>query len=74
MATTKAQQRAVNKYISNNYDRLNITIPKGQKEAVEAHASSKGQSVNGLVNDLLREDMGLSLEDWKGKPTADQGT
>ena len=48
-----------------NYDRLAITIPKGQKQAVEAHASSKGQSVNGLVNALLRADMGLTEDEWK---------
>lgn len=60
---------ANNRYTTKAYDRLNIVIPKGQKEAVEAHASSKGQSVNGLVNELLRADMGLSLEEWKGKET-----
>ena len=49
-----------------NYDRLAITIPKGQKQAVEAHASSRGQSVNGLVNTLLRADMGLTEGEWKG--------
>ncbi len=65
MATTKAQQKAVNKYIKANYERLNITIPKGQKQAVEAHAKSKGESVNGLVNSLLRADMGLSEAEWK---------
>lgn len=52
-----------------NYARLNITIPITQKQAVEAHASSKGKSVNGLVNDLLREDMGLTEAQWKSKPT-----
>lgn len=65
MATTKAQQKAVNKYVKSNYDRLNIVIPKGRKQAVEAHAKHKGESVNGLVNTLLREDMGLSEGDWK---------
>ena len=49
-----------------NYDRLAITIPKGQKQAVEAHAQGKGQSVNGLVNALLRDDMGLTEGEWKG--------
>ena len=48
-----------------NYARLNITIPKGQKQAVEAHAKSKGESVNGLVNGLLRADMGLSEAERK---------
>lgn len=28
MTTTKAQQKAVNKYVSKNYDRINITLPK----------------------------------------------
>lgn len=42
------------------YDRISVTIPKGQKQAVEAHAKSKGESVNGLINTLLRADMGLS--------------
>lgn len=52
-------------YNEKNYARLNITIPKGQKQAVEAHAASKGESVNGLVNALLRADMGLSESEWK---------
>ena len=65
MTVSKAQQKAVNGYISRNYDRINLTIPKGQKQAVEAHASSKGQSVNGLVNALLRADMGLTEDEWK---------
>ena len=63
--TSKAQQKAVNKYIKGNYDRLNVTIPKGRKAAVEAHAKSKGESVNGLVNTLLRADMGLTEDEWK---------
>ena len=54
------------KFNEQAYDRLAITIPKGQKQAVEAHAQSKGESVNGLVNALLRADMGLTLEEWKG--------
>lgn len=47
------------------YDRLNIVIPKGLKRAVEAHAKHQGESVNGLVNELLRADMGLSEDEWK---------
>lgn len=49
------------------YDRLAITIPKGKKAALESHATSKGKSINGLVNDLIREDMGIPAEDWKGQ-------
>ena len=52
-------------YNEKAYDRLAITIPKGQKKAVEAHAHNKGETVNGLVNGLLRADMGLSDSEWK---------
>ena len=33
-----------------------------------AHASSNWQSVNGLVNALLRADMGLTEDEWKQPP------
>ena len=65
MAISKAQQRAVNKYIKGNYDRINLVVPKGRKAAIEAHAQSKGESVNGLLNGLLRAELGMSEEAWK---------
>ena len=65
MATTKAQQRAVNKYIKKNYDSLRIGVPKGRKAEIEAYARAAGESVNGLVNALLRERLGQSEEEWK---------
>ena len=67
MAISKAQQRAVAKYTAANYDELKVRIPKGRKIDVEAHAKSKGESVNGLINALLRADMGLSEDEWKEK-------
>ena len=72
MATTKAQQRAVNKYIGNNYDRINLTIPKGRKTAVEAYAKLHGETVNGLINSLLQREIGLSDEEWKAKPETEE--
>ena len=65
MATTKAQQRAVNKYIKNNYDRLNITLPAGQKTTVEAAAAAAGESVNQYTQKALLARMGL--ETWPDK-------
>ena len=43
MAYSKAGMRAVEKYVKENYSRLNIKIPKAQKAAVEAHAQRKGE-------------------------------
>lgn len=57
MATTKAGQRAVNKYMKENYDRVNLTMPKGEKEAVKAHAEARGESVNAFINRAIKEAM-----------------
>ena len=65
MAKTKTSTAVKRRYNEKAYDRLAVTIPKGQKAAVEAHAQNKGLSVNGLVNALLREDLNLSEEEWK---------
>lgn len=69
MPTTKAQQRAVAKYMKANYDEMKIRLPKGQKQAVESYARAKGESINGLVNGLLRVEMGLSKNEWKAIQT-----
>ena len=58
-----------NRWNQNKYDRLTLMIPKGRKKDVEAYAQSKGLSVNGLINALLREGMKLSEEEWKGGAT-----
>ena len=60
-----ARTKANRKYNEKAYDRISITIPKGRKQAVEAYAKSKGESVNGMVNRLVRAEMGLSEDEWK---------
>ena len=46
-----------NAFIANAYDRINLTIPKGQKEAIKARAESQGESVNAYIWRLIQEDM-----------------
>lgn len=57
MAISKSQQKSVHKYVKANYDRLELTLPKGQKEAVREYASSKGESVNGFIQRAIKETM-----------------
>ncbi len=57
MPVPKANQRAVNKYVKNNYDRINVTMPKGKKETIQAHAEAQGQSVNAYINAAIDEKM-----------------
>lgn len=46
-----------NSFIASAYDRINLTVPKGQKDIIKAHAESKGMSVNKYINDLIEKDM-----------------
>ena len=57
MAVSKAQQKAVNKYMKENYDRINLTVPKGDKEKIAIAAAAAGQSVNAFINEAIREKM-----------------
>ena len=38
MAVTKAQQRAVSKYMKENYDEIKVRVDKGRKDIIKAHA------------------------------------
>lgn len=51
----KPATKAQNKYIAKAYDRINLVVKKGQKELIQAHAESKGESVNGFVNRAIEE-------------------
>ena len=57
MPASKANQRAVNKYKRNNYDRIEITVPKGKREVFQAHAAARGESVNGFIGRAIAEAM-----------------
>ena len=57
MAVSKAQQKAVNKYVAANYDRVNVTMPKGKKDVIKAHAEARGESVNAFIGRAIDETM-----------------
>ena len=50
---SKAQQKAVHKYVKNNYDRIELTVPKGQKGIIKAAAESVGESLNTYVRNAI---------------------
>lgn len=54
-----AHTNASRKYNEANYARLYVWIPKEQKAVVEAWAKDHGESVNNLVNRLLRQECGI---------------
>lgn len=46
-----------NDYIKEKYDRINLTVPKGRKEAIKKKAAAAGKSVNEYINSLIDNDM-----------------
>ena len=69
MPVSKAQQKAQNKWIAKAYDRITLTVPKGQKERLQAHAEAHGESVNGFINRAIDE----AIERDGSAPAASEG-
>ena len=69
MAVSKAQQKAVTKYVKNKYDRFGLTMPKGKLDTIKAHAEARGQSVNGFINRAIDE----TMERDNAAPAASEG-
>lgn len=55
MTVSKSQQKAVAKYMKNNYDELKVRVPKGDKDKIKSHAESKNESLNGFINRAIKE-------------------
>lgn len=68
----KTSSAVKNRYNAKAYDQLPIRIPKGRKADVDAYAKHRGESVNGLVNNFLREALGMTEDEWK-KTSDDAG-
>ena len=56
MAQTEAQLRASRKY-HEKFDKLQIRVPVGEKEIIDAHAASMNESTNGFVRRAIAETM-----------------
>lgn len=53
----KTSWQVKQKYNNKAYDKLYLTVPKGQKDLIKEYADSLGKSVNAYINDLIEEDM-----------------
>lgn len=60
---SKAQQRAVQKYVKNNYDRVVLTLPKGKREDVRGYADALDMSLNAYIIQSIEE----KIERGKGR-------
>ena len=46
-----------NNWQKENVDRVNLTMAKGRKEIIKAHAETQGESINGFINRAIQETM-----------------
>ena len=64
----RASAASKNAWNARNYDRINLTVPKGQKETIKNHAEARGESVNGFINgaiDTVIQQDNAEDKDWK---------
>ncbi len=54
----KTSAAVKNRYISKAYDRVNLTLPKGEKEIYKTHADQfDGGSLNAFIQRAMQETM-----------------
>lgn len=51
------QVKYQNRFISEKYDRINLTVPKGEKAVIKEKATEAGESVNEYINQAIRKRM-----------------
>lgn len=49
-------------YNKERYEDLRVRVPKGRKAEIKAFAESRGQSVNGFINEAIEREMGRKQE------------
>ena len=54
---SKPTAKVINRYMDKAYDRINLTVPKGQKEIIKAYAEAHGESVNGFIQRAIAKAM-----------------
>lgn len=57
MALSEARKRANAKYNAKAYDRVEMKVPKGEKDIIKAHAEQYDGSLNKFMNRAISETM-----------------
>jgi len=63
----KTSAAVKNRYAAKVYDRINLTVKKGQKNIIQAHAEQQGESINAFINRAIDET--ISNDAAKNSPT-----
>lgn len=57
MPVSKAQQKAVAKYTAANYDRIEVKVPKGEKQIFIDHAENQKESLQAFFYRAAKQTM-----------------
>ena len=55
MAPTDAQKKATAKWNAEKVDRIVFRVVKGQKEIIQCHTESQGESLSSFLNRAVKE-------------------
>ena len=55
MAVTRAQMKAVQRYETENYDKILLRVKKGERDAIQDAAERAGKSMNRFIIDAVME-------------------
>jgi len=59
MALSEARKKANKKWNDANmkerYDRIQLVVPKGEKDSIKLHAEQQGESLNAFINRAIAE-------------------
>ena len=67
---SKAQQQRTNAWNAKAYDRVSVSVSKGNRAIIEAHAASLGLSINKYVCGLITSDIGFDVTKTQNKEQA----
>lgn len=67
MEDRKRKAKWQNDYIAKTYDRINLTVPKGNKATISTHAASGNESVNAFINRAIAETMERDIKAREGR-------
>ena len=64
---TEARRDGNRRWDAANLDRLSLSMPKGKKDIIKAHAEARGESVNGFINRAIDETMERDKSTTEGR-------
>ncbi len=64
---SKKQQACVTRYVSSHYDKITVTVPKGDRDRYKALAARLGVSVNQLFIQAVERFIADNIDDLSDK-------